>query len=222
MAWPWRPAARRPGPDPAVQTPTRPAPALHPPCTGAPGGRRLLLSTPHTTPAGTRPVKARAPGQASDPTPAPHALAALPGQTGNEVWAPLGQTGNEGPGRKGGRSLAAVGSGDPGLHGAHGLGLSWAPGLVPTPAEVGGGRQGPPTGPSVLGTQLWLSTPAGTLTDTHSYADGADMRTPHAWPMHRSSPHAGPCRGDPGASTPRPRGRRTAHGAHGDARSACT
>lgn len=84
------------------------------------------------------------------------------------MWAPLGQTGNEGPGRKGGRSLAAVGSGGPGLHGARGLGLSWAPGLVPTPAEVGGGRQGPPTGPSVLGTQLWLSTPAGTLTRTRT------------------------------------------------------
>lgn len=191
MAWPWRPAARRPGP--TCPVPTRPAPALH---RGPRGPEAASLNTSHDASRNTPCKSPRAgPGQRPDSRSTACALAALPGQTGNEVWAPLGQTGNEGPGRKGGRSLAAVGSGDPGLHGARGLGLSWAPGLVPTPAEVGGGRQGPPTGPSVLGTQLWLSTPAGTLTRTRTATQTAQtcaLLTPgRCTGAHLTQGHAG-------------------------------
>lgn len=92
---------------------------------------------------------------------------------------------------KEGRRLAVVRSGDPGLHGARGLGLSWALGLAPTLAGGGGGQRGPLTGPSLLGTQPWLSTPG--------WCTRAATHMPHGWPTHpehasRRAVQAGPGR----------------------------
>lgn len=166
VAWPWRPAARRPGPVPAAQMDTRPAPAPH----RDPGPEAASLDTSNDA---TR----NAPGRASDP----HAQAARrsrPCLGRQEIKCGLASARPEMKGRviKEGRRLAAVRSGDPGLHGARGLGLSWAVGLVPTLAGGGGGRRGPLTGPSLLGAQPWLSTPG--------WCTRAATRMPHGWPTH--------------------------------------